>query len=135
MQINELSTKLHLKYLKVLNLYRFIRQSAFIEAYCVASHNEKVVAIKLVDCNEHEKLINWTKEILKKYALFELLDFRQLRDIAQDRGIYNYSLMSKIDLINALTKSNKGSKHENNGTQRRDERAADEIRQDANRNI
>ena len=99
-----LASSVYRKHLALLNLYRFVDQPAFHDAYNTATVDERKQAEKLITQISHIELIAWTKMILRKNKLFELLDVRYLRDVARDHGIRNYTIMTRLELLMALKK-------------------------------
>lgn len=107
--IKTLETILHSRYLCALNLYRFIQAPAFQEAWNVSTDSEKKAANEMIEREQQASLIIWTKVQLRKYLLYEVLDVRYLRELAQDYGIKNYSILTRLELIDKLRRLENGN--------------------------
>lgn len=116
MKIDELTRSLHRRYLASLNLFRFIQSVEFQTVYERANKDEIIVVRKWIESVDQTKLTMWTKDKLKELKMYEMLDVRCLRDIAQDKGISNYSVMSRLELISKI------SNHRGNGNANQDQR-------------
>ena len=93
---------LHSRYLNALNMSRFIQNGTFQHAYTAATTEERAIAHMHIEAIDQIKLTLWVKDCLKKYNLFECLDVRYLREIAQSAGIKNPTLLGRLALINLL---------------------------------
>ncbi len=105
MSLEGLQKALHSKYLGTLNLYRFTCQEAFVQAYKLAGDSERAQLTDYIARMDQVALNNWVKKILRINNQFEYLDARFLRDLAQQRGIRNYSAMSRLELIGHLKRT------------------------------
>lgn len=91
---------LHAKHLLALNLYRFSQSDEFQAAYKIANNEQKIKLIANV--TNYDYIVAWTKDILKCVGMYELLDVKTLKEIAQARGIPYTSSMKKLELLSAL---------------------------------
>ncbi len=103
--VQQLEKTLHSRQLQALNLYRFVQQPAFQQAYQVATDEEKECAARLIEELNQARLEFWTKTILRTKHHYELLEVRYLRQMAQERGIRGYSAMTRLELVSRLNGS------------------------------
>lgn len=131
--LEQLKKTLHARHLAALNLYRFVGQPAFQEAYKVAKDEEKEHAAMLIEKLDEASLKHWTKTVLKKYHQYEMLDSRYLRDVAQDAGVRGYANMTRTELVLCLIRLNgsvKNVQNSDSGISQRNANFADTVRED-----
>lgn len=100
--LHDLRMTLHRRHLLTLNIYRFVEQSAFQQAYKLANETEKEDVMKHIEKSDLPNLTYWTKCILKAHRQYEFLDVRYLRELVQDLGVRNYSIMTRLELVSML---------------------------------